>query len=85
MITKNVIMNMKTSFNITRILKMMGPKCLETIPVFMLFKMASVKAMPQNILPVASTAAMFTIGSSRTYSSIRIMSPTKKKKLVRML
>ena len=51
MITKKVIRNMQTSFIIALMLRMIGPKYFEAIPIFMIFMMANVKAIPQRILP----------------------------------
>ena len=55
MMTRKVIRNISTSFSMMRMLRMMGPKCLDTMPVLMLLRMARVKAIPQKILPAAST------------------------------
>ena len=46
--------------------RMMGPKCLDTMPILIILKTARVNATPQNIRPEAFTAAMLTSLSSRT-------------------
>ena len=51
MMTKNVIKNIMTSFIMALMLRMIGPKYLEAMPILIIFMMANVKAMPQRILP----------------------------------
>ena len=85
MMTKKVMRNMTMSLSMAFMERMMGPKCLETMPILIILKTARVKATPQKILPEAFTAAMLTFLSSRMYASILIIKPTKKKTSVTML
>ena len=51
MMTKKVIKNIITSFIIALMLRMMGPKYLDAMPILIILMMAKVKAIPHNILP----------------------------------
>ena len=51
MMTKKVVRNIITSFIMALMLKMIGPKYFDAIPILMVFMMANVKAIPQRILP----------------------------------
>lgn len=51
MMTKKVMRNMQTSFIIALMLRMIGPKYFEAIPILMIFMIANVNAIPQRILP----------------------------------
>ena len=73
------------SFSMAFMERMMGPKCLDTMPILIILKTARVKAAPQKIRPVASTAEMLTIVSSVLYSNILMIKPTKNSVSVMML
>ena len=86
MITKKVIRNIPTSFIMAFMLRMIGPKYLEAIPILIILMMARVKATPHKILPEDLRSEMSKIDASAIrYSNVLISNPIKKSRSMTML
>ena len=85
MITKKVIRNIPTSFIMAFMLRMIGPKYLEAIPILIILMMARVKATPHKILPEDLRSEMSKSLSAIRYSRVLISNPIKKSRSITML
>lgn len=76
--TKKVMRNIQTSFIMALILRMMGPKYFDAMPILIILMIANVKAMPHNILPAELRGEMSIFSWEAKCQPSRGAAPTRK-------